>query len=197
MEIEAKINYGKLKKLAQAMRKHISVKVGLLSNKGGADEVPKSPDLDYAGLGAVQEFGAHIPVTDKMRGFFRHHFGINIKKSTTQIDIPARSFLQMPLERKNELMKRLKEHGFRDFDNLIDHITQTGDFESLGIILGGAAVEQIQEAFETGGWGEWAPDSELTISNKIKNEKQRETAKPLIDTSSLKNRITYEVEQNG
>jgi len=195
MEIQAKVEYGKLKKLVKAMSDEVSVKVGLLAKQGGSD--PVSENIDLAGLGAVQEFGAHIPVTDKMRGFFRYHFGINLKKDTTQIDIPARSFLQMPLERKNELLKRLKEHGFKNFDDLIDHITETGDYESLGYILGGVALEQIQEAFDTSGWGEWAPNSELTISNKIKSERQRATAKPLIDTGRLKDKITFEVNNNG
>ena len=186
MEIKAKVEYGKLKKLIEAMADNISVKVGLLASQGGTDEV--SDNLDLAGLGAVQEFGCQIPVTDKMRAYFRHNFKINIKKSTTHINIPARSFLQMPLERKGELMKRLKEHGFKQIDDLMDHITETGDYESLGIIIGGVAVEQIQEAFDTEGWGEWEPDSPLTIENKG-------SAKPLIDKGSLRSRVTYEVEK--
>lgn len=194
MEIEAHIEYGKLKKLAKAMADNISVKVGLLATKAGkngckgTDEV--TDNLDLAGLGVVQEFGCQIPVTDKMRGYFRHNFKINIKESTTHINIPARSFLQMPLERKGELMKRLKEHGFKQVDALIDHITETGDFESLGIILGNIAVELIQEAFDTSGWGEWEPNSPLTIENKG-------SAKPLIDKARMRGAITYEVNNNG
>ena len=66
-EISAKINYGGLKNLIKEMSKNYSVKVGLLAENGGSDEV--SENLDLAGLGAVQEFGARIQVTEKMRKF--------------------------------------------------------------------------------------------------------------------------------
>lgn len=45
-------------------------------------------------LAAVHEFGVDIPVTDKMRGFFRYKFGISLKQTTTVIRIPERSFLR-------------------------------------------------------------------------------------------------------
>lgn len=45
-------------------------------------------------LAAVHEFGADIPVTDKMRGYFRYKFGISLKKTTTHIKIPERSFIR-------------------------------------------------------------------------------------------------------
>lgn len=45
-------------------------------------------------LAAVHEFGVDIPVTDKMRGFFRYKFGISLKKTTTVIRIPERSFIR-------------------------------------------------------------------------------------------------------
>ena len=48
MEIEVNIDYGKLKKLVEAMSKHITVKVGLLANQGGTEEV--SENLDLAGV---------------------------------------------------------------------------------------------------------------------------------------------------
>ena len=104
-EIEAKIEYGKLKKLVQAMSKQYSVKVGLLANTPGENGLKGSDsiseNMDLAGIGAVQEFGAAINVTDKMRAFLRYEFGINLKKSTTQIIIPTRSWLEMPLTKDN------------------------------------------------------------------------------------------------
>ena len=183
-EIEAKIEYGNLKKLIAAMSKEHKVKVGLLASKGGSDEV--SENLDLAGLGAVHEFGATINVTDKMRGFFKHNFGVNLKKTTTQINIPARSWLQMPLTKQNELKKKLL-NKFGSKEELIEYIASTGDMMSLAVMLGAAAVEQINEAFETEGWGEWQPDSPITIAKKG-------SANPLIDTGRLSNAVTYEIE---
>lgn len=66
-EIKAKINYGKLTQLVKTMSKQYSVKVGLLAGKGGDDEV--SPDMDLAGIGLIQEYGADIKITPKWQLF--------------------------------------------------------------------------------------------------------------------------------
>ena len=191
MEIKAKVEYKGLKKLIEAMSKQYSVKVGLLAKSGengrsGTDEL--SENLDLAGLGLVQEMGATINVTDKMRAFFRHNFKINLKKTTTQIQIPARSWLQMPLEKSSELRKKIIAK-FGSKEDVIEYIAQTGDLMSLAIMLGAAAVEQIQEAFSTGGFGEWAANSPVTVA-------QKGSAMPLIDNGDLRGAVTYEVE-NG
>lgn len=44
------------------------------------------------GIAAVQNYGAQIAVTDKMRGFL-HHLGIHLKDSTGNIIIPPRPFM--------------------------------------------------------------------------------------------------------
>lgn len=195
-EIEAKINYGNLKKLIKAMSSQYSVKVGLLANKGGSDQV--SENLDLAGLGAVQEFGATINVTDKMRSFFRYKFGINLKKTTTQIVIPPRSFLTMPLSRTNELKKKLRSHfGNYSIGDIADYITESGDFETLAILLGVSAVEQIQEAFNTGGFGEWPENSPLTIEQKGSAMQLVGRGRENDASGHLRNAITYEVSKNN
>ena len=172
--------------IIDALSKEIKVKVGLLAEKGGADEV--SDNMDLASLGAIQEFGCQIPVTDKMRGFFFHNFGVHLKASTTHIIIPSRSFLQMPLERRQDVMKKFKSHA-GDSEDVLYYIEKTGDLQSVGTLLGVAAVEQIMEAFETGGWGEWESNNELTSLSKG-------SSMPLVNTGNLKQHITYEVE-NG
>lgn len=194
MEIEAKIDYSKLKKIAQAMSKQYTVKVGLLAGKGGNE--PVSENLDMAGLGAVHEFGARIKVTDKMRGFFYYHFGVHLKKSTTEIIIPARSWLQMPLQQKNAIINKLKKR-FKTQDELIEYVSKTGDFMSLAIMLGSAAVEQIQEAFATGGFGKWEPDSPLTIDDKGSSMPLVGKGRGNESSGSLRRAVTYEVEENG
>ena len=49
---------------------------------------------EHAWLAGIHEYGCRIPVTDKMRAFFRAKFGISLKKTTTHIVIPERSFLR-------------------------------------------------------------------------------------------------------
>ena len=110
MEIKTEINYGALKKLVQAMSKKYQVKVGLLANKGGSDSV--SDDMDIAGLGALHEFGADIKITKKMAAFL--HFkaedlGLppSNGKGDGYIHIPARSWLEMPLKKRNDLKRKI------------------------------------------------------------------------------------------
>ena len=193
-EISAKINYGGLKNLIKEMSKNYSVKVGLLAENGGSDEV--SENLDLAGLGAVQEFGARIKVTEQMRGYLGWKFDIHLKKETTEIVIPARSWLQMPLERNQDLRAKIKEKTDltkqdRELLELtIQEYGEGGLLKELAYAVGTSALEQIQEAFETEGFGEWAENRPATI-------KAKGSESPLIDTGRLRNAITYKVEENN
>lgn len=185
MQFEAKIDYKNLKDIAKALTRNFKIKVGLLAEKGGSDTI--SDNLDLAGLGAIQEFGCEIPVTEKMRGYLAANLGLHLKKSTTHIIIPSRSFLQMPLEKQNELKKRLvKKIGSKE--DILYYIKKTNDLESVAILLGASAVELIQEAFDTGGFGEWKPNNQLTVKGKGSNM-------PLVDTGNLRQHITFEVER--
>ena len=194
MEIDVKVNYGKLKELVREMSKKYTVKVGLLANKGGSDEV--SENLDVAGLGAVQEFGCDIKITQKMAAFLAiraKELGLPKieKQSDGYVHIPARSFLQMPLTKKNAVINELKKQlGGLKSEDIIDYILNKQDFMTLAVMLGASAVEVVNQAFDTGGWGQWAPDSPLTIAMKG-------SANPLQDTGELQGKITYEVEENG
>lgn len=187
-QIKAKVEYGKLENAVKAMSQQYSVKVGLLATKGGAE--PVGENLDFAGLGAVHEFGATIQVTDKMRAFLHSKLGIHLKASTKVIVIPARSFLTLPLTtQKKRLAKHMVEHfGGEGVESIEYWIATKGDLQTVAIMMGASAVETIQEAFESSGWGEWAPDSAITIE-------QKGSALPLVNTGSLRERITYDVEQ--
>ena len=142
-------------------------------------------NIDMAGIGAVQEYGAEIPVTDKMRGFLRHNFGINLKKTTTHIRIPARSWLYAPI----------KDAGFRktiyDYvgdEELLEEYADKDIMKQLANIIGEVGLQQIHKAFDNGGInGEWAPNSQVTISKK-------KSSKPLIDKGDLRSTVMFEVE---
>ena len=191
MEINANINYKELKQLIKAMSKKYSVKVGLLANKGGSEAI--SEDMDLAGLGALQEFGADIKITQKMAAFLHfkaEELGLppSNGKGDGYVHIPARSWLQMPLERRKDLQKKIIQYFGESKEDVEHYIAQTGDLMSLAIMIGTAAVNQIQEAFQTEGFGEWKSNSPYTIANKG-------SAMPLVDTGSLRQAITFEVEE--
>lgn len=178
-----KILTGKLKKLAKSLSKHYTVKIGLLAGKGGEKKI--SENLDLAGLGAVQEYGAHIQVTQKMRNYFRHEFGINLKKSTTEIEIPARSWLYEPIKDPNFRKYILDWVGDEEF---FKEYVDKDVMRELANIIGEVGLMQIFKAFDNGGInGEWAPNSALTIQRK-------HSSKPLVADGDLKGHVTFEVE---
>jgi len=190
-KIKADIKFGKLKKLIEAMSKKHGIKVGLLADKGGSDE--RGEDLDNAGLGAIQEFGCDIKITQKMAGFLSltaKELGLpKLEKSGDgYIHIPARSFLQMPLSRKNAIIKELKNQlDTKDVDYIVKYFIKTGDMRTLATMLGLSAKEIVLQAFETEGFGQWKPNSPFTVAMKG-------SSKPLLDTGELRQKIDFEVE---
>lgn len=175
------------------MSKKYSVKVGLLAEKGGSDEI--SEDLDLAGLGAVQEFGCDIKITPKMAAYLAikaKEMGLPPKKGKGDgyIHIPARSFLQAPLTKRNAIINKLKDRLGVAVEDVEQYIGESGDLQSLAVMLGAAGVEIVKEAFDSGGNGQWPANTEFTIASK-------HSAMPLIDIGNLSQHITFEVEENG
>jgi phage gpG-like protein len=125
-----------------------------------ADRDDEGSDMSNADIGAVHEFGS------KAR------------------NIPERSFLRMPTETK--LPKELKRIGATIITKTI---IEKGASEFLREV-GQIAEGQIDEAFTTSGYGQWAPNSKRT-------ERRKGSARPLIDTGKLRAAITSRVEKKG
>ena len=197
MEINAKINYGALKSIIKEMSKKYSVKIGLLADQGGANAV--SDDMDLAGLGALQEFGADIKITQKMAAYL--HFKaeelglpptVSKGKGDGYIHIPARSWLQMPLTSPEgvKLLKEAIKANISQDEDLNKYLIENDEsfLKDIAEAIGLTAIMHIQEAFQTDGFGEWKPNSPFTIA-------QKGSAKPLVDTGELRKHVTYEVEE--
>lgn len=200
MEIKAKIEYGKLKKLVEEMSKKYSVKVGLLAGKG-ADDLTDS-GITYAHLGTIQEFGADIKITPKMAAYLAitaRELGLPKleAKGDGYIHIPARSFLRMPLTTKNRVVKELKKQLDANEEEIINYIAKNADFQTLAIMLGASAVEVVNEAFQSAGFGEWQPNSPFTIAMKGSALPLTGRGKENDAAGHLKQRITYEVKKDG
>lgn len=184
-----------------------SIKIGIIGEQ--ASQKQPDTDLTNAELGAVHEFGATINVTPKMRAYL-HHIGIHLKKNTTSVVIPTRSFLRMPLlsgEFKQYLIDNIGLYEGSDFGQG-KKAKQTAREQNLDIALlkmeknpkimqqianwiASEALVRVQDAFETGGFGKWAPISEVTKANRIKDK----SSPPLTDTGELRNSITAEVKK--
>lgn len=84
-------------------------------------------------------------------------------------NIPQRSFLRMPLELKSkEFMKAMSSGAVKD-------AIAKGDYEAVYELMGVKAEQIIQDAFATGGFGQWPPLSRETVARKGSSEILKET----------------------
>ena len=113
-----------------------------------------------ATIGAIQEFGTST--------------------------IPMRSFLRVPLA--EELPKRLQASGAFDKHSL-DETLKIGSLVPFMKKVAVVAEEVVLGAFDTGGYGKWAPWKDPTYENN--------TGMLLVDTQQLRNSVTAEVVENG
>lgn len=130
------------------------------------DEQGKRVDaINNPTLGLIQEFGTK----EKMEG-----------KRVVHHAIPARSFLRMPL--MTRLQTKIDEIGRGVWRAIV---LNRGLMPALGA-LGTVARNLIDLAFETHGWGQWAPNTPFTIRKKG-------SSSPLIDKAQLRKSVTYQV----
>lgn len=98
-------------KLCASLKKDLkSVKgarAGILENKRYPGEDGKE-GISLVENALIQEYGATIRVTDKMRAWFRHQ-GFPLRKDKTTIVIPPRPFLRKALKRQKEWVKFVNE----------------------------------------------------------------------------------------
>jgi len=142
--------------------------VGIFENKDSRKK--NFEGLGNADIAARMEFGGEFnwPWWYTVTG--RHRIGI-----------PARSFLRMPIRTHiSDIQKLVQKDVMALFaKNKVDLL-----FKRLGI----ACRKIIDQAFQTSGWGEWAPNHPLVIERKGSD-------KPLIDTGSLRRSISSRVDK--
>ena len=102
----------------------------------------------------------------------KHEYGIGV---------PQRSFLRVPFRKKEKEIQKAFKISYEKIANEGSDTKQ--QLEKLGVFLQMVS----REAFKNNGYGTWQELSERTL--KAKSPK----TKPLIDTGTLKNSITYEV----
>lgn len=125
-----------------------------------AERKDESTGIDNATLGIIQIFG-----------------------SVTK-NIPPRDFLLFPIEvKQRELVNAMRS-------KMVLHAIQDGNYKKVFRLLGAAGVAIVLGAFETGGFGAWAPNAPATIARK-------KSDRPLIDTSQLRRAITSDVVKKG
>lgn len=142
------------------------VRVGILGQKsvrqseGGAEDskAGKEGELNNAEIGVFHEFG-----TEKM---------------------PMRSFLRVPIA--EHLEKRMESSGALDKDVLKETIaskTLLPYMKKVAVLAEGI----VTDAFDTGGFGKWAPSD---MSQKANHQ-------TLVETQQLRNSITSDVKEGS
>lgn len=149
--------------MKEAFAKGGYVKVGVLGDDASRDDEGINNaelGINNAELGMIQEFGS-------------------VSKN-----IPPRSFLRMPLEKKSEDFKKVAS------TEAFKKSVENGDLDTALQLIGFKAEEIVNDAFVSSGFGEWAANAPSTVE-------QKGSSKPLIDTSQLRRAISSEVVNNG
>ena len=108
-----------------------------------------------------------------------HEFGTDKAGRGNKTKIPKRSFIVMPIETKqSDIQTDVERKAERHLGN--------GDVKSIFKDIGVSCEAQIQKAFDTSGFGTWAPNADSTIERKGSDS-------PLIDDGTLRKSITSEV----
>ena len=116
----------------------------------GGKAARKGDPINNPSLGFEQEFGN-----------MSHH-------------LPARSFLRMPL--RDQLPKRMQAIGKAVWQALIDSKGIRAALQTLGVY----GEEVVDEAFDTGGWGQWAPWSDSYAQKREQSWREKHHKMKLI-----------------
>ncbi len=188
---KSRINFKLLDEWMKALDRKISIKVGWIGKNAG--QKVEGSDLTVAELAAVHEFGCTITVTPKMRNYL-HSQGLHLKKDTMSVVIPTRSMLRASLmspEGKKEL-KRVVEYQLKGELKAADFSKGTANkiLDDTIHLFAEMAYLRVLKAFESGGFGKWAPISEFSAQRRYNAGNP-----PLTDTGDLRRSISYEIKE--
>lgn len=135
-----------------------------------------SDDSTVLMIASVQEFGCKIDVTPKMRAYL-HSQGLHLKASTTQINIPERSFIRSGFD---EQKGRYEKQAAKLLDKVL-HLELPVDtfFDTLGEYVAGQLQTYLTDISTPA-------NHPFTVANK-------ESTNPLIDSGRMRQAITHRV----
>lgn len=129
---------------------------------------------DNAWLAGIHEFGVDIPVTSKMRAFL-HSQGLHLRKETTHIKIPERSFLRS------------------GHDENVDRILKQTERAIILVLDGKMSVDDLLDLY-----GQQMATAIKLYMRDLKDPEnhpftieQKGSSNPLIDTGGMLESITW------
>lgn len=148
------------------------IKVGVF---GG--EKHEGSDIDLVDLASIHEYGCDIPVTPKMRAWFAYN-GYPLKKSTTVIRIPERSFIRSGFD---ENVDKIADKVQEVIPSVLESEVDPDIFmNAIGLEFAGLIQKKLRSIQDP-------PNSQMTIDRKG-------SSNPLQDTGQLVESIRHEVE---
>lgn len=129
---------------------------------------------EHAWLASIHEYGCNIPVTPKMRKFLGAK-GLRLKKSTTTIKIPERSFLRTGYDTNRDAV--MKRASLLMADVAAGNMTARGCYQAVGMDLS-SKIKDYATALSGPG------NHPFTIGEKG-------SSNPLVDTGNMIGGITW------
>ena len=168
MSVKFKTVKDKLPKMEQALKSvgGKKIQVGVL---GGGEQ---------AWLAGIHEYGCRIKITPKMRNWLKRN-GLYLKKSTTEIVIPERSFLRAGFDQEHEKVLDKAEKVI----DLVIHGKMSEDqfFTMIG--------EMLRDAIK-----DYAIDLKSPPKHPFTLAKNPGKTNPLVQSGDMVNAIDYKVE---
>lgn len=130
-------------------------------------------------IASVHEFGVRIRVTKAMRGFLGSQ-GLHLRKDTTHINIPERSFIRAGFDDNARDLQKQGEAILRKVVRL--EISPQSYFD----VLGGICVSAIQKYMTD---LRNPPNTDFTVRRKG-------SSNPLIDTGRMRGAVTWKVRKS-
>lgn len=164
---KVKIDLTKLNKIEQELNTYYSAQVGILGakSKGRKNTVVTKSGKRIRGKADSSQTNAEI--------------GLLHEKGSKSRNIPRRSFLEVPISIM--FPKFMNKIGERLIENLTtENLKQT--YQKIALI----GEHIVLKAFNTKGYGKWAPNSPATIRRKG-------SSMPLIDTAQLRKSVSSRV----
>lgn len=183
------MDLGKLNSYRKELSEGWFAKVGIFGDTAVGDH----EGVSNVQLGILHEFGGTINhpggtpyiIDDNGQAKFIPERSATPSTKRTKphkINIPPRSWLRMPLEtKKNQIMALMGKNNIRA-------LFEQGHIYEIMQQVGREALEIIDKAFETRGFGRWAANKASTIRRKGSDM-------PLMDTGELKKSVQSDVIQ--
>lgn len=161
----------KWRKALERLAQKVQVRAGVLENA-------RYQGKSVAQYAAYNEFGASIPVTKKMRGYFLFKYGVRLKKQT--LTIPARPFMRSTLNEQRQT-----------WINGLAALLKAGRTPEEALhLVGDRMVRNIKDKILS---NMQPPNS--TFTKMVKNRREAGRAGTLVNTGTLEKSIEREVQK--